>query len=132
MPLWREWWNLLPVQSEAPQLVDGLIHSYLPEDEVSLSLLVAGALRDNSHKRKLISRLTAFAPDGTANPPTMQDYFWEGMPFNRSNTVGILEPVLSVTDHFGRSAGTWKFRVDLTDTLASVNVSVSQEVTVGG
>jgi hypothetical protein len=131
MPLWRAWWNLLPVQSETPRLIDGLIQSYLPDDEISLSLLVTGALRDDSRKRRLVASVTTVAPDGRANPPTRQDYFWEGMPFNRSNSIGILEPVLGVSDHVGRPAGTWQLHAEVTDTLASVSVSMTQKVNVG-
>ncbi|EWS58473.1 hypothetical protein Y694_03650 [Methylibium sp. T29-B] len=53
------------------------------------------------------------------------------MPFNRANSVGILEPVLSMSDLLGRSAGTWTLQLELTDTLASVSVAVSQKVEVG-
>jgi len=130
MPLWRDWWNLLPVNSEAPRLIDRFVQSYLPNDEIAISLLVSGALRDDEKKRRLVASITAVAPDGRANPPTLQDYFWEGMPFNRTNSIGILEPVLGVSDQLGRSSGTWSLRVSVTDTLASASVFVSQSVSV--
>ena len=131
MPLWRAWWNLLPLNSEAPRLVDGLIQSYQKDDEVSLSVLVSGALRDDNRKRRLVASITTVAPDGRANPPTLQDYFWEGMAFNRTRSIGILEPVLGLSDQLDQASGNWKLRVDVTDTLASVSVSVSQTVSVG-
>lgn len=131
MPLWRDWWNLLPVASEAPRQVDGLVQRYRADDEIALSVLVSGALRDDARKRRLVASLAAIGPDGRSHPPMRQDYFWEGMPFNRANSVGILEPVLGMSDLLGPSAGTWTLQLELTDTLASVSVAVSQKVEVG-
>lgn len=129
-PLWMAWWNLLPVESDAPQLIEGLVQDYRADDEVLLSLLVTGAARDESRKRRLIASLTTVAPDGTADPPSLQDYFWEGMPFNRSQRIAVLEPVLGVGDPLGRSAGTWTLHVNLTDTLASRSVDLRQRVSL--